>query len=82
MALGLFRHVPAATLVQLHAEATAAILAGKNRIVSSAGSGDVNVTKEYQLDNKVFWEELNWALEYNSPGSYSPKVRRTVIKYV
>jgi len=82
VALGLFKHVSVATLAQLHSEATAALLAGKNRIVSSAGSGDVNVTKEYQLDNKVFWEELNWALEYNSPGSYTPKVRRTITRYV
>ena len=82
MALGIFKHVPLATLQTLHTDATAALLAGKNRIVSAAGSGDVNVTKEFQLDNKVFWEELNWALEYNSPGSYSPKIRRTMVKYV
>lgn len=82
MALGLFRHIPAATLVTLHSEATAALLAGKNRIVTTAGSGDVNVTKEWQIDNKVFWEELNWALEQTSPAGYPPKVRRTVIKYV
>ena len=82
MALGLFKHVSLANLQTLHADATAALLAGKNRIVSSAGSGDVNVTKEYQLDNKVFWDELNWALEYLSPASYTPKVRRTITKYV
>ena len=82
MALGIFKHVPLATLITLQSDATAALLAGKNRIVSSAGSGDVNVTKEFQLDNKVFWDELNWALEYNSASSYTPKVRRTIIRYV
>lgn len=82
MALGIFKHVPLATLITLQSDATAALLAGKNRIVSSAGSGDVNVTKEFQLDNKVFWDELNWALEYNSPSAYAPKVKRTSIRYV
>lgn len=82
MALGLFKHVSVANLQTLHADATAALLAGKNRIVSSAGSGDVNVTKEFQLDNKIFWDELNWALEYKSPAAYPPKMRRTIARYV
>lgn len=65
----------------LLADATAAMLSGKNRVVSSAGAGDANVTHEWQLDNKLFWEELNWALEEKS-SAYARGTTRTQIRYV
>lgn len=81
MALGLFRHWSLTDLQTLKSDAITAMLDGKNRVVSAAGAGDVNVTKEWNIESKVFWEELNYALELLAPGTYTPKVTRTAIAY-
>lgn len=82
MALGIFRHLTLVQVQQLHADATTALLANKNRVYSSIGANDVNVTKEWAIDNKTFWDELNYALELLAPTTYAGKTTRTVIKYV
>jgi len=53
---------------------------GKNRVITGAGSGDVNSQKAWQLEPAVFWEELNWALMRS--GSLTRKVTRTTPRYV
>lgn len=80
MAIGIFRNLTLAQLQQLHTDAAAALLAGKNRIVAEAQSGDAMSRKEWQIDNEKFWDELNYALELK--GGAEPPVRRTSIRYV
>ena len=82
MALGIFRHLTLVQVQTLHADAAAALIAGKNRVYSSISANDVTVTKEWAIDNKTFWEELNYALELLSPSSYKTRTRRTVPRYV
>lgn len=80
MALGLFISFSTAQLIEMRDSAQTQMIDGKNRVITGAGSGDVNSQKAWQLEPAVFWEELNWALMRS--GSLSRKVTRTTPRYV
>lgn len=78
MALGLFRRWSTEDLQTLFENASATMLAGTNRVVAEVSAGDVTSRKEFMIDNKTFWEELNAELD-SRDGS---RVTRTSIRYV
>jgi hypothetical protein len=52
---------------------------GKNRVIAEAGSGDVNVTKQWMLEPERWLKAVVWALEYN--GTTTRRVTRTSMSF-
>jgi hypothetical protein len=76
-----FRHFSDAEALAILAWAKAGF-DESNRIIRVAGSGEVNVEKEWIVDRDAFWSALNWRIDRISSNSSSKRVRRTIYRFV
>ena len=76
-----FRHFTDAEALAILAWAKAGF-SESNRIIASAGSGEVQVQKEWIVDKNDFWAAINWRIDQISSYSTTRPVRRTIFRYV
>lgn len=77
--LSFLREFEQADLLTMRSDIVAYLVGGKNRTILAAGSGDVNVTKQWMIAPERWLKAVNDALRYQ--GYYTKRVTRTSLSF-
>ena len=75
-----FRDVTDAEIVALHAAAFAVFSGGAGRVIQTANSGDVGVTKESLTEAGGMWAAIRWRMDRRAAATNRP-AKRTIYRY-